>query len=110
MTAVRDMGRIIKEASQADPMGPGKLVVFANAVEDNPFMAGAFTVSVKRMSSSTLGFQDLVSSTGDRKSSGASFDVLAETVKKTAFKITRVGQLVGQMAGERWQSRWSLGL
>ncbi len=42
MTAVRDMGRIIKEASQADPMGPGKLVVFANAVEDNPFMAGAF--------------------------------------------------------------------
>ena len=42
MTAVRDMGRIIKEASEADPMGPGKLVVFANAVEDNPFMAGAF--------------------------------------------------------------------
>ena len=42
MTAVRDMGRIIKEASQEDPMGPGKLVVFANAVEDNPFMAGAF--------------------------------------------------------------------
>ena len=40
MTAVRDMGRIIKEASEADPMGPGKLVVFANAVEDNPFMAG----------------------------------------------------------------------
>ena len=75
MTAVRDMGRIIKEASEADPMGPGKLVVFANAVEDNPFMAGAFH--------------------------GESFDVLAETVKKTAFKITRVGQLVGQMASER---------
>ena len=67
MTAVRDMGRIIKEASQADPMGPGKLVVFANAVEDNPFMAGASTVSVKRMLSSTLGFQDLVSSKGRSK-------------------------------------------
>ena len=81
MTAVRDMGRIIKEASEADPMGPGKLVVFANAVEDNPFMAGAFH--------------------GVEKVSGESFDVLAETVKKTAFKITRVGQLVGQMASER---------
>ena len=53
------------------------------------------------MLSSTLGFQDLVSSNGRSKSSGASFDVLAETVKKTAFKITRVGQLVGQMASER---------
>ena len=55
MTAVRDMGRIIKEASQADPMGPGKLVGFANAVEDNLFMA------------STLGFQDLVLSNGRLK-------------------------------------------
>ena len=80
MTAVRDMGRIIKEASEADPMGPGKLVVFANAVEDNPFMAGGFH---------GVGEPD------------ESFDVLAETVKKTAFKITRVGQLVGQMASER---------
>ena len=42
MTAVRDMGRIIKETSEASEMGPAKLVVFANAVEDNPFMAGAF--------------------------------------------------------------------
>ena len=67
MTAVRDMGRIIKKASQADPMGPGKLVVFANAVEDNPFMAGASMVSVKRMLSLTLGFQDRVSSNGPSK-------------------------------------------
>ena len=103
MTAVRDMGRIIKEASQADPMGPGKLVVFANAVEDNPFMAGAFhgvgeaDVVIKRW-----GFLVLVLSNGRlKKVPGASFDVLAETVKKTAFKITRVGQLVGQMASER---------
>ena len=102
MTAVRDMGRIIKEASQADPMGPGKLVVFANAVEDNPFMAGAFH---------GVGEADVVINVGVsgpgvvqraiEKVPGASFDVLAETVKKTAFKITRVGQLVGQMASER---------
>ena len=91
MTAVRDMGRIIKEASQADPMGPGKLVVFANAVEDNPFMAGAFH---------GVGEADVVINVGV-SGPGASFDVLAETVKKTAFKITRVGQLVGQMASER---------
>ena len=87
MTAVRDMGRIIKEASEADPMGPGKLVVFANAVEDNPFMAGVSGPGVVQRAV--------------EKVPGESFDVLAETVKKTAFKITRVGQLVGQMASER---------
>ncbi len=102
MTAVRDMGRIIKEASEADPLGPGKLVVFANAVEDNPFMAGAFH---------GVGEADVVINVGVsgpgvvqravEKVPGESFDVLAETVKKTAFKITRVGQLVGQMASER---------
>ena len=92
----------IKEASEADPMGPGKLVVFANAVEDNPFMAGAFH---------GVGEADVVINVGVsgpgvvqravEKVPGESFDVLAETVKKTAFKITRVGQLVGQMASER---------
>ena len=97
MTAVRDMGRIIKEASQADPMGPGKLVVFANAVEDNPFMAGAFHGVVINVGVSGPG----VVQRAIEKVPGASFDVLAETVKKTAFKITRVGQLVGQMASER---------
>jgi len=88
MTAVRDMGRII--------------MVFANAVEDNPFMAGAFH---------GVGEADVVINVGVsgpgvvqravEKVPGESFDVLAETVKKTAFKITRVGQLVGQMASER---------
>ena len=82
-------------------MGPGKLVVLP-IVEDNPLWRVPSTVSVKRMLSSTLGFLDLVSSNGpSKKVPGASFDVLAETVKKTAFKITRVGQLVGQMASER---------
>ena len=86
MTAVRDMGRIIKEASEADPMGPGKLVVFANAVEVviNVGVSGPGVVQ-----------------RAIEKVPGESFDILAETVKKTAFKITRVGQLVGQMASER---------
>lgn len=86
MTAVADMGRIIKETANLSDMGVAKLVVFANAVEDNPFMAGAFHGVVKRAL---------------EKVRGQSFDVVAETVKKTAFKITRIGQLVGQMASER---------
>ncbi|MGT2925306.1 PFL family protein [Streptococcus caviae] len=102
MTAVRDMGRIIKETSAASEMGPAKLVVFANAVEDNPFMAGAFH---------GVGEADTVINVGVsgpgvvkralEKVRGQSFDVVAETVKKTAFKITRIGQLVGTLASER---------
>lgn len=102
MTAVRDMGRIIKETSAASEMGPAKLVVFANAVEDNPFMAGAFH---------GVGEADVVINVGVsgpgvvkralEKVRGQSFDVVAETVKKTAFKITRIGQLVGSLASER---------
>ncbi|MGT2636984.1 PFL family protein [Streptococcus ratti] len=102
MTAVRDMGRIIKETSAASEMGPAKLVVFANAVEDNPFMAGAFH---------GVGEADVVINVGVsgpgvvkralEKVRGQSFDVVAEMVKKTAFKITRIGQLVGTLASER---------
>ena len=83
-------------------MGAAKLVVFANAVEDNPFMAGAFH---------GVGEADVIINVGVsgpgvvkralEKVRGESFDVVAETVKKTAFKITRIGQLVGQMASER---------
>lgn len=83
-------------------MGVAKLVVFANAVEDNPFMAGAFH---------GVGEADVIINVGVsgpgvvkralEKVRGQSFDVVAETVKKTAFKITRIGQLVGQMASER---------
>ncbi len=102
MTAVRDMGEVIKQTAKASSMGAAKLVVFANAVEDNPFMAGAFH---------GVGEADVVINVGVsgpgvvkralEKVRGESFDVLAETVKKTAFKITRIGQLVGQMASER---------
>ena len=102
MTAVADMGRIIKETAELSDMGAAKLVVFANAVEDNPFMAGAFH---------GVGEADVIINVGVsgpgvvkralEKVRGQSFDVVAETVKKTAFKITRIGQLVGQMASER---------
>ena len=102
MSAVADMGRVIKETAWLSDLGAAKLVVFANAVEDNPFMAGAFH---------GVGEAEVVINVGVsgpgvvkralEKVRGASFDVVAETVKKTAFKITRIGQLVGQMASER---------
>lgn len=106
MDAVKQMGNVIKEAAQltADnsSMACAKLVVFANAVEDNPFMAGAFH---------GVGEADCVINIGVsgpgvvkralEKVKGQPFDVVAETIKKTAFKITRMGQLVGKEASER---------
>ena len=102
MDAVKLMGEIIKKTAEASDMGCAKLVVFANAVEDNPFMAGAFH---------GVGEADCVINVGVsgpgvvkralEKVKGQSFDVVAETVKQTAFKITRMGQLVGRVASER---------
>lgn len=102
MDAVRHMGYVIKETAKKSDMGCAKLVVFANAVEDNPFMAGAFH---------GVGEADCVINVGVsgpgvvkralEKVKGEPFDVVAEVVKKTAFKITRMGQLVGRIASER---------
>lgn len=102
MDAVRDMGEAVKAAAALSPLAPAKLVVFANAVEDNPFMAGAFH---------GVGEADVVINVGVsgpgvvkralEKVKGEPFDVVAETIKKTAFKITRVGQLVGHIASDR---------
>jgi len=102
MDAVKLMGETIKNTAEASDMGCAKLVVFANAVEDNPFMAGAFH---------GVGEADCVINVGVsgpgvvkralEKVKGESFDIVAETVKKTAFKITRMGQLVGRVASER---------
>ena len=100
------MGQIIKKTSELtsdkDGLGCAKLVVFANAVEDNPFMAGAFHGSGEPECVINVG----VSGPGvvwralqDVK--GASFDVVAETVKRTAFRITRMGQVVANAASER---------
>ncbi len=109
MSAVADMGRVIKETARLSDLGAAKLVVFANAVEDNPFMAGAFH---------GVGEAEVVINVGVsgpgvvkralEKVRGASFDVVAETVKKTAFKITRIGQLVGQMASERLDVKFGI--
>ncbi|WP_374048085.1 PFL family protein [Clostridium sp. MB40-C1] len=106
MDAVKEMGHIIKKAAEltkdSSSIGCAKLVVFANAVEDNPFMAGAFHGIGEAESIINVG----VSGPGTVKSAletvkGESFDVVAETIKKTAFKITRMGQLVAEEASRR---------
>ncbi len=106
MDAVAEMGRIIKETAERtkerDGFGCAKLVVFCNAVEDNPFMAGAFCGVGEPDAVINVG----VSGPGVVKCAleqvkGADFGVVAETIKKTAFKITRMGQLVAQEASRR---------
>ena len=106
MDAVAQMGRIIKETAQItadnDGLGCAKLVVFANAVEDNPFMAGAFHGVGEPECVINVG----VSGPGVvyhalQSVKGQPFDVVAETIKKTAFQITRMGQIVGQEASNR---------
>ncbi len=106
MDAVALMGRIVKETAErtADRGGFGcaKLVVFCNAVEDNPFMAGAFHGVGEPEKVINVG----VSGPGVvyhalQSVKGQPFDVVAETVKKTAFRVTRMGQLVAQEASRR---------
>ena len=106
MDAVALMGRIIKESARLTAgdggMACAKLVVFANAVEDNPFMAGAFH---------GIGEPECVINVGVsgpgvvyhalKAVKNEPFDVVAETIKKTAFRITRMGQLVAQEASRR---------
>ena len=106
MDAVKKIGQIIKKSAELtadrDSFGCAKFVVFANAVEDNPFMAGAFHGVGEGDSVINVG----VSGPGVVKSAleqvrGADFGVVANTIKKTAFKITRMGQLVAQEASKR---------
>ena len=106
MDAVARMGRVVKETAaltaDRDGLGCAKLVVFANAVEDNPFMAGAFH---------GVGEPDCVINVGVsgpgvvchalKSVRGAPFDLVAETVKRTAFRVTRMGQMVARAASER---------
>lgn len=106
MNAVRDMGIVIKETAEltasSQGLGCAKLVVFANAVEDNPFMAGAFHGVGEAECVLNVGVSGpgVVQRTVD-KLPNATFDELAEAIKKTTFKITRMGQLVGKEASER---------
>ena len=106
MDAVRLMGEIIKKTaertSKKDSLGCAKLVVLCNAPDDNPFMAGAFhgvseADAVINVGVSGPGVVNHVL----KSIRGADFETLCETIKKTAFKITRVGQLVAQEASKR---------
>ena len=106
MDAIRLLGGIIlhtaKATSDRDSLGCAKLVVFCNAPDDNPFMAGAFHGVTEGDAVINVG----VSGPGVVKTAlesvrGASFEVLCETIKRTAFKVTRVGQLVAQEASRR---------
>lgn len=106
MDAVRLMGQIVKETAEATKdkasIGCAKLVVLCNAPDDNPFMAGAFHGVTESDAVVSVG----VSGPGVVKHAlqnihGESFEVLCETIKRTAFKITRVGQLVAKEASRR---------
>ena len=106
MDAVAKMGQIIKKTAEItadnDGLGCAKLVVFANAVEDNPFMAGAFHGVGEPECVLNVG----VSGPGVvyhalQGVKGQPFDVVAETIKKTAFRVTRMGQIVGVEASKR---------
>ncbi len=108
MDAVRTLGGVIKRTAELtadqDGFGCAKLVVFANAVEDNPFMAGAFHGVGEPECVINVGVSGPgVVERALKEVQGQSFDVVAETIKRTAFKITRVGQLVAQEAGKRLQ-------
>ncbi len=106
MDAIRLLGGIILETArltkEKDSLGCAKLVVFCNAPDDNPFMAGAFHGVTEGDTVINVG----VSGPGVVKTAlesvrGESFEVLCETIKRTAFKVTRVGQLVAQEASRR---------
>ena len=106
MDAIRLMGEIVKQTAERtkehDSLGCAKLVVLCNAPDDNPFMAGAFHGVTEADAIINVG----VSGPGVVKYAleqirGADFETLCETIKKTAFKITRVGQLVAQEASRR---------
>ena len=106
MDAVKKMGHIVKEAAvrtaDRDCIGAAKLVVFCNAPEDNPFMAGAFHGVGEAEKVINVGVSGPgVVCTALKAVKGQPFDVVAETVKKTAFRVTRMGQLVAQEASRR---------
>ncbi|WP_026891444.1 PFL family protein [Lacrimispora aerotolerans] len=106
MDAVALMGKIVletaEETKEIDSLGCAKLVVFCNAPDDNPFMAGAFHGVTEADAIINVGVSGPgVVKTAIESARGQDFEVLCETIKKTAFKITRVGQLVAQEASKR---------
>ena len=106
MDAVRLIGEMIKETAELtkenDSLGCAKFVVFCNAPDDNPFMAGAFHGVTEADAVINVGVSGPgVVKTALEKVRGESFEVLCETIKKTAFKVTRVGQLVAKEASKK---------
>ena len=102
MDAVKQMGLVICETAELGPIGCAKLVVFCNAVEDNPFMAGAFHGVGEPECVINVGVSGPgVVAHALKECKGEKFDTVAETIKRTAFKITRMGQLVAQEASRR---------
>ena len=106
MDAVKLMGEVILQTAEAtkeaDSLGCAKLVVFCNAPDDNPFMAGAFHGVTEADKVINVGVSGPgVVKTALEKVRGENFEVLCETIKKTAFKVTRVGQLVAKEASRR---------
>ncbi|MDD4320965.1 MAG: PFL family protein [Acidaminococcaceae bacterium] len=113
MDAVRQMGQIVKETARLtaanDAIGCAKLVIFCNSVPDNPFMAGAFHGVTEPETVINVG----VSGPGVVKRAledvrGQDMGAVAETIKRTAFKITRVGQLVAQEAAKRLNAQFGI--
>ncbi len=113
MDAVRQKGRIIKDTAlrtaDRDALGCAKLVVFCNAVPDNPFMAGAFLGVTEPESVINVGVSGpgVVKYALEQVKDG-DIGMVAETIKKTAFKITRVGQLVAQEAARRLDTQFGI--
>ena len=106
MDAVKMMGGVIKKTAELtkekDSLGCAKLVIFCNAPDDNPFMAGAFHGVTEADAVINVGVSGPgVVKTALSKVRGENFEVLCETIKKTAFKVTRVGQLVAKEASRR---------
>ncbi|MBQ5347850.1 MAG: PFL family protein [Ruminococcus sp.] len=107
MNAVKMMGKIVKQTAERtadrDCIGAAKLVVFCNAPEDNPFMAGAFHGTGEADCVINVGVSGpgVVRATLAKHGEGKSMDEIADMIKKTAFKITRMGQLVAKEASKR---------
>ena len=115
MDAVKLMGEIVRQAAEASAdrlcIGPAKLVVFCNAPDDNPFMAGAFhgvsegnavvNVGVSGPGVVKYALEQMDRRARENGGREANFETLCQTIKKTAFKITRVGQYVAQEASRR---------
>lgn len=107
MDAVKMMGRVVKECAEVTKdnkcIGATKLVVFCNAVEDNPFMAGAFHGMGEADCVINVGVSGpgVVRAALSKLPKDAPIDVVADVIKRTAFKITRMGQLVGSEASKK---------